>query len=331
MVLRQGAKQKSELCAKGMSYAHEVLNLRQVECFVTAADAGSMTGAAERLRLSQSAVSLAVGGLERALGADLFVRQRGRGLALTQAGRELLLPARNLLADAEAMRTQADALGRGLSGRLTVGCFDTGAPQMLPALMETFERRHPGVSLDFIDGPADVLESALLDGRCEIALMYDVLLPPTLAAERLYGAVPYALFGADHPLAGRASVELPELVGYDFAVLTVPPVYEHQMNLFAHAGLEPRVRYRTGSYELLRSLVARNLAFSLLISRPYGDVSYEGRELRVVPLGGDVPPVDLMLVIARGVRPTVRAQAFAAHCRQLLPELSTWDKAELAR
>ena len=51
------------------------------------------------------------------------------------------------MADAEAMRLQADALGQGLCGRLTVGCFGTGAPLVLPALMETFEQRYPGMRL----------------------------------------------------------------------------------------------------------------------------------------------------------------------------------------
>lgn len=62
-----------------MSDTHEVLNLRQVEAFVAAAEAGSMTAAAERLQVSQSAVSLAVAGLERTLGTALFLRHRGRG------------------------------------------------------------------------------------------------------------------------------------------------------------------------------------------------------------------------------------------------------------
>jgi DNA-binding transcriptional LysR family regulator len=303
-----------------------MLNLRQVEAFVAAADSGSMTAAAERLLVSQSAVSLAVAGLERTLGTDLFVRHRGRGLTLTAAGRDLLLPARNILADAEAMRSQADALGRGLAGRLTVGCFGTGAPLVLPALMETFERRYPGVSLDFVEGSTDVLERALLDGTCEIALMYDVGLHVPLEKEPLYSTVPYALFAPEHPLAGRQSVTLAELAGFDFVALDVQPVHEHQLGLFAYAGVEPRIRYRTSSYELLRSLVARNLGFTLLISRPYGDVSYEGRPLVGVALGGDVKTVDVMLATPPGVRSTLRAQAFAAHCRELLPELSTYDK-----
>jgi len=303
-----------------------MLNLRQVECFVTAADLGSMTEAAERLLVSQSAVSLAVSGLERALGADLFIRHPGRGLELTAAGRELLLPARNLLADAEAVRSQADALGRGLAGRLTVGCFGTAAPLVLPALMETFERRYPGVSLDFVEGSADVLEEATLTGACDIALMYDIGLSPALDREPLYSAVPYALFSPEHPLAASNSLELTQLAEEDFVALEVAPVHEHQFGLFAHAGVQPRVRYRTSSYELVRSLVARNLGFTLLISRPYGDVSYEGRPLSAVPLAGDVLPVEVMLVTPRGVRRTLRVQAFADHCRQLLPELSTWDK-----
>ena len=309
-----------------MSYPHEVLNLRQVECFVAAADAGSMTAAADRLQVSQSAISLAIAALERSVGSDLFLRHRGRGLTLTVAGRDLLLPARNLLADAEAMRAQAEALGSGLSGRLTVGCFGTAAPLVLPALMETFERKYPGMSLDFVEGSTDVLEAALLDGTCEIALMYDVGLHVSLHREPLYTTIPYALFAPEHPLAGRESVSLPELAEHDFIALDVQPVYEHQRGLFAHAGVQPRVRFRTSSYELVRSLVARNLGFTLLISRPFGDVSYEGRPLVAVPLSGDVKTVDVMLATPPGVRPARRARAFAEHCRALLPELSIYDK-----
>ena len=309
-----------------MSNTHEMLSLRQVEAFIAAAEEGSMTAAAERLRVSQSAVSLAVAGLERSLGTALFLRHRGRGLTPTAAGRELLLPARNLMADADAMLSQADVIGRGLSGRLTVGCFGTGAPLVLPALMETFERRYPGMVLDFVEGSTDVLEAALLDGRCELALMYDVGLHVALAKEPLYSTVPYALFAPEHPLAGRANVTLAELAAYDFVALDVQPVHQHQIGLFAYAGVTPQIRYRTSSYELLRSLVARNLGFTLLISRPYGDVSYEGRPLVAVPLSGEVKTVDVMLARAPGVRPTLRAQAFAQHCRELLPELSSYDK-----
>ncbi len=141
----------------------------------------------------------------------------------------------------------------------------------------------------------------------------------TLEKEPLYSTAPYALFAPEHPLAGRESVTLPELAEFDFVALDIQPVHEHQLGLFAHAGAAPRIRYRTSSYELLRSLVARNLGFTLLISRPYGDVSYEGRPLVAVPLSGEVKTVDVMLARVPGVRPTMRARRLRPTAGELLP------------
>ena len=66
-------------------------------------------------------------------------------------------------------------------------------------------------------------------------------------------------------------------------------------------------------------MVARNLGYALLISRPYSDRSYEGRPLVSTPLGGELLPIDVSLAWAAGVRRTRRARAFADHCRQMLP------------
>ncbi len=302
------------------------LNLKHVEYFVAAAEYGSMTVAAEKMFVSQPAVSLGIAELERALGTTLVIRVRGRGLSLTPAGTELLVRARNLVRYAESLEWTALGLDRELAGALTVGCFGTGAPLVLPALMETFERKHPQVTLSFVEGGTSVLEQALLSGECEIALMYDIGLHVKLERRPLYAAVPYALVAPEHPLAGRASVTLPELAAYDFIALDVEPVHEHQLDLFAHAGVSPRIRYPHLQLRAGALTGGARPRFTLLISRPYGDVSYEGRPLTVIPLTGDVMPVAVMLATAPGVRPTVRAQAFAAHCRELLPELSSFDK-----
>src|SRR5258706_11407939 len=178
-----------------------LLNLRQLECFVNAADAGSMTAAADRLRLSQSAVSLAVAGLEGAVAAQLFIRRRSQGLALTPAGRRFLPQARDLLAHAEDVMADIQHEGGALSGRLVVGGFRTAAPFVLPGLLETFAAKHPAVQLDFIEAPLPDLERALLEGRCEVALVYDLNVRHGIALEALYQTEPYALFAPEHPHA----------------------------------------------------------------------------------------------------------------------------------
>ncbi len=297
-----------------------MLNLRQLHCFVQAVDTGTMTAAAERLRMSQSAVSLSIAGLENALGAQLLIRRRSRGLALTDAGRRLLPQARELLAHAEDVRADVDSAGRALQGRLVVGCFRTAAPFVLPALLETFTAEHPGVDLDFIEGPLPDLEAALLDGRCEVALVYDLDVRPDITCEPLYRTEPYALFAPEHPLAALERVTLRQLADADFVELDIPPSRAYFDGVFAHAGLTPTVRYVVSGYELLRSLVARNLGYGLLISRPHGDTSYEGRPIAIRRLADDLLPIDVSLAWVTGVRRSRRARAFAEHCRRMLPD-----------
>ncbi len=304
----------------GMSDTHDaMLNLRQVECFVRSVEAGTMTAAAEQLLVSQSAVSLAVAGLENALGTQLLVRRRSRGLALTAAGRRFLPQAKELLAHAEDVRADVQSEGSELSGRLVVGCFRTAAPFVLPGLLETFAAEHPGVRLDFIEGPLPELERALKEGRCEVALVYDLDVGPGIECDALYQTEPYVLLSPGHPLAAQEELALATLAEHPMVMLDVPPSSAYFHGVFAEAGVEPDVRFNVSSYELLRSLVARDLGYGLLISRPAADVSYEGRPLVARRLAGDPLPIDVSLAWVAGVRRTRRARAFADHCRRMLP------------
>jgi DNA-binding transcriptional LysR family regulator len=304
-----------------MTYAYEaVLNLRQVEYFVCSVEQGTMTAAADQLLVSQSAVSLAIAGLENAIGTQLLVRRRSRGLALTAAGRRFLPQAKELLAHAEDVRADVQSQGRELTGQLVVGCFRTAAPFVLPRLLETFAAEHPRVQLDFIEGPLPDLERALRDGSCEVAIVYDLDVGPGIECEALYQTEPYVLLAPDHPLASRGDpLEPRELAAHDLVMLDVPPSNSYLTSVFANAGLVPRVRFKVSSYELVRSLVARNLGYGLLISRPDADVSYEGRPLETRRLAGSTLSVNVSLAWATGVRRTRRVRAFADHCRLMLP------------
>jgi DNA-binding transcriptional LysR family regulator len=303
-----------------------VFNLRQVECFVCAVELGTITAAAEQLLVSQSAVSLAIAGLENAIGTQLLVRRRSRGLALTAAGRHFVPRAKELLALAADVRADVQSQARELTGELVVGCFRTAAPFVLPGLLETFAVQHPHVRLDFIEGALPEVEHALRDGRCEVAIVYDVDVGPGIECEALYQTEPYVLLAPDHPLASRGDqLELRELADHELVMLCIPPSKAYFTSIFANAGLAPRVRFKVSSYELLRSLVARNLGYGLLISRPYGDVSYEGRPLEVRRLAGPTVPINLSLAWATGVRRTRRARAFADHCQLMLPHRLSAD------
>lgn len=108
------------------------LSLRQLAHFVAVAEEGTISGAAERLYMSQSALSGSITKLERALGADLLVRRRAQGVSITPVGVMILERAKRLLGDTAELAYLARGDGRDLVGPLVVGCFVTLAPTVLP-------------------------------------------------------------------------------------------------------------------------------------------------------------------------------------------------------
>ncbi|MEU0402375.1 LysR family transcriptional regulator [Streptomyces sp. NPDC006197] len=285
--------------------------LVQLRYFLVAAERGSMTEAAAELHIAQSAVSTAVHNLEQDLRTQLFIRRRGRGLTLTPAGERLRQQAQDLLARAREVEREARGGGGPLSGPVAVGCFVTLAPHYLPALFSECTRRHPGIELDVMEGESDQLVQALAAGRVDFALTYDLGLSaePDLRAETVARAPAYVIVPADHPLAGRDGVELAELSAEPLVLLDLPHSRDYFRSLLAATGTAPDVRYRTRSYETVRSLVARGLGYSVLNQRPATSQTYGGGEVAELRLRDGGPPLEVKIASVASVTPTARARA----------------------
>jgi DNA-binding transcriptional LysR family regulator len=296
----------------------ERLSLHRLAYFVTAADIGTMSGAAQHLYVSQSAVSLGIAELERRLGVQLMLRSKAKGLSLTEAGRHLLPRARALLTQAEDLEADVRHERHSIAGRLVVGCFTSIGPFLLPRLLEAFQAAYPEVFLDFIEGSLVELQQSLRDGRCELAMLYDVGIETDIDYEELYGCHPYVLVSPDHPLADKEKIRLSELASHDMIMMDFPPSMQYFNEILVDAGVNPIIRHRTQSFELTRSLVARGFGYSLLIQRPVTDVTYEGRGLRVRSIADDVAPLPVVLAWHAATRLSPRAVAFATFCRTVI-------------
>lgn len=295
--------------------------LVQLRYFLVAAECGSMTAASAELHIAQSAVSAAVHHLERDLHVQLFIRRRGRGLVLTPAGQRLQLQARELLARAREVEGEARGSGETLSGPVTVGCFITLAPYYLPALFSECTSRYPGIEIDVVEAEAEQLLQALHAGRIDFALTYDLGLSTDLEVrgETIARFPAYAIVAAGHPLAGRGTVELAELAAEPLVLLDLPYTRDYFRALVAGAGTAPDVRYRTQSYEAVRSMVAKGLGYSVLNQRPATRQTYGGGEVVELELGDRCPPMELNLATVQGVTQTARARAVM----ELLREIAT--------
>lgn len=292
------------------------VSLRQLAYFVAAADLGTMTEAARRSHVSQSAVSLALGDLERTLGVQLVLRHKARGLTLTPAGRHVLVDARRLLNQAGELESTARSLGVDLGGRLTIGCYLTLAPFLLPRILDEFYTAQPGVELDFVEGTHTDLQRQLLDGSSEIALLFDLDPMPGIEYVTLYETRPHVLLAASHPLASQSAIQLADLVDEPAIMLDVPESIQYLNDAFAHIAASPHIQHRTISFEMVRSLVARNLGYSLLFQQPIVNVSYEGKPVVTLPIADHRNPIPVVLARPQHARPTRRAEAFTAYCQQ---------------
>jgi DNA-binding transcriptional LysR family regulator len=292
--------------------------LRQLEYFVAVAEAGSVTGAANSVHLSQSAMSTALADLERALDVQLLLRHHARGVTLTMAGEQLLLSSRRLLAQAEELRREARGLGHALTGSLTLGCFSILAPYVLPDIIAACAERHPELRLETREVDLGDLAEGVLIGRFELGLGYDLAPDPRLIMTRAFALPPYVLLPAGHKLARRSKIKLTHLADEPLALLDLPVSRDYFQGLFAAAGVTPTVRYRSSSVETCRALVGRGLAYTLLNLHPKVSTSLDGHEVISVPLDSDGSALEVVLLTTSAGRQTQRAAAVAALCSEVL-------------
>ena len=295
--------------------------LRQLEYFVAVAEAGSVTGAANSVHLSQSAMSTALADLERALDVQLLLRHHARGVTLTLAGEHLLVSSRRLLAQAEELMSEARGLGHALTGSLTLGCFSVLAPYVLPDIIASCAERHPELRLETREVDLGDLAEGVLTGRWELGLGYDLAPDPRLIMTRGFALPPYVLLPAGHALASRSKVTLTELADEPLALLDLPVSRDYFQGLFAAAGVTPTIRYRSSSVETCRALVGRGLAYTVLNLQPKVSTSLDGHEVVSVPLDSDGSALEVVLLTASAGRLTQRAAAVAARCGEVLRQI----------
>ncbi len=122
-----------------------MLNLTELKVFVAAAEEGNFSRAAERLKLSQSAVSQNIQSIEKAYGVSLFIR-RGRSVELSEAGQTVLPLARDLLNAARLLEDTLHTVNNTIGGELVIGCSTSAGRYLMPSLLSAFLRNYPQVT-----------------------------------------------------------------------------------------------------------------------------------------------------------------------------------------
>jgi DNA-binding transcriptional LysR family regulator len=234
------------------------LDIRSLACFVAVAEDLHFRRAAERLNLTQPALSQRIRVLEEEVGADLFERDR-RHVTLTPAGSAFLEPARAAVASANAAKAQALRAVRGEVGRLRLGFTVIAFYGVLPEAVRVFRSRYPDVAVELVEMNSPALEASLQAGEIDLGVLHPPLAAPGLVIrplpdQRLVLAMPSA-----HRLAENATVALADLEGEPFLIAPRaigPSIYDRVIALFQAHGFSPRIVQEVTPMTTLTGLVA---------------------------------------------------------------------------
>lgn len=283
--------------------------LRQLEYLVAVAEYGSVSSAARALHTSQSALSSGISEMERGLGLQLLVRHHAKGVSLTAAGERLLVRARAMLDDAQSLEQDARNLGDAPVGGVSVGVFHVIAPYVVPRLLAILEERYPDLDVRFEEVGLEDLNDGVLTGRFEAGVGYDLGRARGIAVQRLMEVSAHVVVPAGHRAAARKQVWLRDLAEEPVVLLDLPFSRDYFAAVWAAGGVEPQVRYRASSNDLVRALVGRGLGVALLNMRPLHDKTVDGNTVVTLDIRDDIPPANVVAMTLEGARLTRRAAA----------------------
>jgi DNA-binding transcriptional LysR family regulator len=153
------------------------VELYQLRSFVAVAEAGHLTRAADRLHISQPAVSAQIKALEEELEVELFER-KSSGMALTAAGKRLLGGAQKLLSAAQALRNEARAIKGEVAGVARVGTVSDAQFTRLAALTGVAVERYPGIELQLQHEVTGAAFEKVRNGELDASFYYGELSHP---------------------------------------------------------------------------------------------------------------------------------------------------------
>ncbi|MEM8662329.1 MAG: LysR family transcriptional regulator, partial [Pseudomonadota bacterium] len=229
------------------------------------AETGSFSQAAEKLHLTQPAVSKRIALLEQELDAELFDRI-GREVSLTEAGRVLLPHVRAVQQQLEAARQSVRDLSGEIAGELKLATsHHIGLHRLPPVLSEfntAFERVH--IDIDFMD--SEQAYDRILQNRAELAFV--TLAPeeqPSLVTLPVWPDPLAFMVGATHPLAGTGNVDLSALSQHA-AIIPGLNTYTGQIvaRLFNQHDLQLQVSMATNYLETIRMMASVGLGWTVL-------------------------------------------------------------------
>ena len=241
-----------------------MLNLERLRTLEALARHGSVSGAAEGLHVTTSAVSQQMSKLEREVGQQLLAKN-GRGVRLTDAGRLLAEHAARILSQVALAQSDLEAHRGQVVGELRLAAFPTAARGLFPAALSALRSAHPGLRVTSRESEPELAVLAVVRGDHDLAVVLDWYNRPLPMPDGLVKAVILddtadVAMPAGHPLADRDEVDLEDFADDEWITWGENEFcHEWLMHTLRSKGIEPRVAHRAEEHPTQLALVSAGL------------------------------------------------------------------------
>jgi DNA-binding transcriptional LysR family regulator len=254
------------------------VDVRQLEMFRTVAEDGTFTRAAERLRVSQSAISRQVKLLEEELGGVLLHRG-ARRVSLTAAGELLLKMANRVHRDMQDVVSQISDTHALRRGSLTLAGGMTVCMYILPGVLKKYRRLYPQVDLRVVSGASELILRKIRTHEVDLGLLTLPITAPDLEVRQVLREEMVVVTAPGHPLARERSVDARSLGKFPLIL------YESGSNtrrvldrFFAEESVPMNVAMETENVEIIKAMVASGLGITIVPFQAVArDVQAHGR------------------------------------------------------
>lgn len=267
------------------------MDIRQLRYFLEVAGVKSFTRAAERLRIAQPAISIAIKKLEEELDLVLFNRQEKK-VKLTAEGEIFLPHARRVLDDLKAVELEMGELKGLTRGEVRVGIPPAISAYFFPDIIKGFIKSYPQLSVSVYGEGAGRIQAMIEHGELDIGVVAGENFPETLQVRHFLQEEIVVCVPVGHRFAARKSITFAQLAGEPLVFYKEGYYIREQLQeAFEEIGMTPRIVFETNLFSLIKSLVKNGTGISAFLRV----VATGEPDLAAVPFD---PPLYLDLLIA---------------------------------
>lgn len=284
--------------------------LRHIRAFLKIAETRNFTRAANDLHISQSALTVQVQQLEATLGMQLFDRNK-RGATLTAAGQDVLAPLQRLFLDAQAIVDHAQEIRTASAGFVTVAALPTVCATVLPGILKSFLKAHPGIRVHISDVIAEQVREALHKRQADIGIGTRLGRDADLRATPLFQDRLFVFVPVGHPLAKRTLLTLREATAHALILPARNSSVRAAMEAIAHRErIELEAQYEMNSMATTLAFVRAGLGIAIL---PESAAEPASADLIKVPIHNRFTYRQIELLQRRDLTPSPAAESFVRH------------------